>query len=248
MNEKLELIRNNFKKILAGKLRKLEVLKQKYQDAIADNDEEEKEELEISINELLFQIVSLQSKINNMREISAEDVEERKNIYRTYTESIKESISEDVPIVFHGNNNIGLVEEIIKSGGLFTPEERNVKYRSLATQIDVTQRGNIKTSLEFADPGVDTFMPYGAIFAFMPKDEEKEIVLKTGEGTEVPGGVQSISFKTEPERLIAIITTTENVERLRKVAQENGIDSNKVLTHEQFLKMCKEKFKGTRKM
>ena len=132
----------------------------------------------------------------------------------------------------------------MKSGGLFSPEQRGVGTKSLATQIDVSCKENINTTIGFAEPGINQYVPFGAIFAFMPREEEYHKVLHTGIGTEVDNGVQGVNFREEPDRLVAIITTNENLERLRKLASETGFDPAKVVTREGFLDMCKEKYRG----
>ena len=240
----VELVRDNLRAILDRKTARLAKLRELYKDAQDENDIGAMEDLEIKINDLLFNITILQSKINYMRKPYIEDMEERKDIKLNYNEKIKKTIREDVPMVFHGVSYLGVVEEILKSGGLFTLEERNMSIRSLANQIDVTQRGRIQTTLEFADPPGYYTLPYGAIFALMPLKEEEHKVLHTKEGSEVPGGIESINFREHPERLISIITTSENIDLIRSWCEKYMIDPNLVLTHEQFLELCKEKYSG----
>lgn len=239
MNSKIEILKNTYTNALEKNKNKLIKLREKVQ----ASDEDELEDLNISINDTLFNISVLESNLGNIREPSEEDARERVALFRGYKEKIDEAIPDDVPMVFHGNKTIGLVEEIMRSGGLFTPEERGAGFRTFATQVDVAFKKDIHTPLEFAESGLDFVLPYGAIFAMMPKEEEKEMVLKT-RGSEVSGGIDSINFMKEPDRLVAIITTKENIERLKKVALEVGIDEDKVVTHEEFLDKCKEKYKG----
>ena len=241
MREKVELLKNAYKNSIELNEKKLINLREKLNQAKIDEDEYDIEKLLFSINEVLFNIYSLKGKYHNLRVSIPDDTVERKKILKEYSKLIDEVIPDDVPLVFHGNNNIGLVEQIMKSGGLFTPEERGVGFRSFASQIDVAYKKDIHVPLEYADPMQDFILPYGAIFVFFPKENEIEKVLKTY-GSEVAGGVQSINFKTETDRLFAIITTKENIQRLKKIACEVGIDENIIVTHEEFLKMCKEKY------
>ena len=85
-------------------------------------------------------------------------------------------------------------------------------------------------------------MPYGAIIAFKPLDTELSKVYKTGSSSEVNGGVSSVNFKEEPDRLYGIITTTENISRVQNWCLENKIDINKVFTHDKFLEYCNKLF------
>ena len=77
---------------------------------------------------------------------------------------------------------------------------------SFANQIDVTYKSNIRVSCEFADSNNEN-LPYGAIFAFEPLENEREEVINTGDSSEVYGGVNGVNFREEPERLVGIITT-----------------------------------------
>lgn len=178
-----------------------------------------------------------------MRIDNQQDINDRLQIIKYFSKQINETIPDDIPMVFHGNNNIGTIYEIIKSGGLKTPEEREVDFKSFATQIDVGNKHDISVPVEFAEPGIEKCMPYGAIFAFYPKKDEIDKVLEKY-GTEVPGGVKSIDFKTENDRFVGIITTEENKKRIQEWLKESGIDFNKVFTHSEFIERCKEKFKN----
>ena len=181
--------------------------------------------------------------IDFIRPVTEEDIIERNNIFLNYAAKIKESIPDDIPYVFHGNSKIFSVIEIIKSGGLYTPEERNSSYNSFASQIDVTYKDNINASIKFADPGIKSFLPYGAIFVMLPKEEEKKKVLETKEESEVRGGITRVSFKEESDRLINLITTKENKNMLQKIMYENGFDGEKVVVHDEFIELCNKKYK-----
>lgn len=194
------------------------------------------------INDCLDRIIILKSKLTYMRENNKDDLEERNKIRKTYSKLIKEMIPDDTPIVFHGVNNIGVVEQIIKSGGLFSCDDRGISDRSFASGIDVSYKNNISVTLEFADPSINDFMPYGAIFVFKPLDSEIDRVIKTGESTEVLGGLSSVNFRNEPDRLYGIITTTENLARVKEWCKKYGFDDKKVFTHKEFLVECQKLF------
>lgn len=151
-----------------------------------------------------------------------------------------EVIPDGEPIVFHGVNNIETIKTIIESGGLKTPEERGVGFKSFATQIDVTAKKNIRTSCDFADAGARSFLPYGGMFVFYPKEYEKDNVLSTGDGTEVYGGVEGVDLREE--RFVGLITTDENVDEMKEIFHANGLDTKKIFTHEQFLEYCRRSF------
>lgn len=238
-NEIYEKVKNTFIKNHTEKVERLKIKKEQLLEAQNNKDNRKIEFYSKRITTLLQDISSLESIISCMRPNTDLDIAKRNDILNNYSQKVDEAIPDDVPLVFHGNKNINTVIEIIESGGLFTPEERNVDFKSFATQIDVTAKTNIRVSLEFADAGICSFMPYGAIFVFYPKLDEYDNVLKTKDSSEVSGGVRSISFKKEPERLFGIITTEENIEKIKTACKRNGIDASKVLTHEQFIEYSK---------
>lgn len=177
--------------------------------------------------------------IEFMRPSNDKDINSRLRIYKEFPKVIDETFPDGFPIVFHGTNNIGTVREILKTGGLLTPEQRNESRTSFASAIDVTYKSNILVSCEFADAGSGSFLPYGAIFAFKPKEDEIERVISTGQSSEVAQGVDGVSFRDQPQRLYGIITTPENIEKVKEWCEQYGIDSKKVFTHSKF----NEKFK-----
>lgn len=241
INQKFEQERNNYLELYSRYLKKIENLEDNIMffsssNFIYDNNENTKKML---INKVKY----YKGMIDFIRPVTEEDIIERNDIFLNYAGKIKEIIPDDIPYVFHGNSKIFSVIEIIKSGGLYTPEERNSSYNSFASQIDVTYKDNINASIKFADPGIKSFLPYGAIFVILPKEEEIKKVLETKNESEVKGGISRVSFKEEPDRLINIITTKENKKLLQEIMYENDFDEEKVVTHDEFIELCNKKFK-----
>jgi len=166
---------------------------------------------------------------------SDEDAKNRAEIIHSFPTKVAETVPDNLPLVFHGTDNISVVRKIIKDGGLLTPEQKGESMTSFAVGIDVAAKTNIRVPCEFAEPGLNRFMPYGAIFAFMPKAEEIEQVNQTGNSTEVFGGVDGVSFRDEPARLYGIITTQENITRVQDWCEQYGLPKEKVLTHDGFI-------------
>ena len=215
-----------------------------YAEAIKNNETIKAEIYASRVEKIKRRINELENQLSYMREDIPEDLEERKKIRQSFSQQVAEIIPDGVPMVFHGNNDIATIYEILKSGGLKTPEERGVDFKSFATQIDVANKYDIHVPIEFADPGIESARPYGAIFAFYPKKDEIYKVLENF-GSEVPGGVQSIDFKEDDERFVGVITTEENKERIQKWLQEFGMDDKKIFTHSEFIEMCKDRFKDS---
>ena len=193
------------------------------------------------INETKKSIAKKQDKISFMRPDNLDDIELRESIRANFARQIDAVIPDGIPMVFHGRPNLGTVKKIIQDGGLTSPDERGERFRSFATAIDVGPKKNLGAVLEFAEPKIGGGMPYGVIFAFYPTEAEKENVLATL-GTEVDGGVSSVNFRDNPNRLVGIISTPENIQLLKSWCEANGLDSNKVFTHEAFLLYCELEF------
>lgn len=230
------------RKNLESQKNSLTKYKTMYDEAIKSNETRKAEVYSSRVEKIKRRINELENQLSYMREDIPEDLEERKKIRQSFSKQVAEIIPDGIPMVFHGNNDIATIYEILKSGGLKTPEERGVDFRSFATQIDVANKHDIHVPVEFADPGIDSARPYGAIFAFYPKKDEIYKGLENF-GSEVPGGVQSIDFKEDDDRFVGIITTKENKERILKWLQEFGMDYKKIFTHLEFIEMCKDRFK-----
>lgn len=170
---------------------------------------------------------------------TVEDVDYRAKIIEWFPEKVREVVPDDLPLVFHGTSNIGAVRQIIRTNGLLTPEQRGESMTSFATGIDVGAKTNIRVPCEFAEPHSRYWMPYSAIFAFLPRTEEVDEVNRTGNSTEVFGGFNGVDFVQEPERLFGIITSPENIDRVQAWCEEYGLDVSKVMTHNDFVKSFK---------
>ena len=232
------------RKILESQKNSLTKYKTMYDEAIKNNETRKAEAYGSRVEKIKRRINELENQLSYMREDIPEDLEERKRIRQSFSKQVAEIIPDGIPMVFHGNNDIAAIYEILKTGGLKTPEERGVDFKSFATQIDVANKHDIHVPVEFADPGIDSARPYGAIFAFYPKKDEIYKGLENF-GSEVPGGVQSIDFKEDDDRFVGIITTEENKERIQKWLQEFGMDYKKIFTHLEFIEMCKDRFKDS---
>lgn len=230
------------RKNLESQKNSLTKYKTMYDEAIKSNETRKAEVYGSRVEKIKRRMNELENQLSYMREDIPEDLEERKKIRQSFSKQVTEIIPDGIPMVFHGNNDIATIYEILKSGGLKTPEERGVDFKSFATQIDVANKHDIHVPVEFADPGIDSARPYGAIFTFYPKKDEIYKGLENF-GSEVPGGVQSIDFKEDDDRFVGIITTEENKERIQKWLQEFGMDYKKIFTHLEFIEMCKDRFK-----
>ncbi len=242
MPQKAEIVRQYIEKNIESKKQSLDKNKKLLEEAQSKGEVNKVEIYDKRVKEIEKRIDSLQKQLNYIRDDNYKDLAEREEARKSFSKQVSEVIPDGVPMVFHGNNDISAIHDIIASGGLKTPEEQGIDFKSFATQIDVANKFDIHVPVEFAEPmsSAESCRPYGAIFAFYPKEEEMYKGLNNY-GSEVPGGVQSIDFKEE--RFIGIITTEENKERIQRWLKECKMDSSRVFTHSEFIQMCKEKFK-----
>ena len=174
------------------------------------------------INRNLTKIDEIENEINYMRDNDKEDLELRKRIKQDYSKLIKETIPDYAYVGFFGINSMSKIKELIETGIINQSE------------INITYKDNIRISLEDADNSITSYLPYGAIFAFMPDDveERKQRV-----------DDRKINLKESKDKLYAIITTPENIERIQNWCLKSKISINKVLTHKDFLKKSENLFK-----
>ena len=170
------------------------------------------------ISEYLKRIDDIKYEINYMRDNNKEDLELREKIKKTYSKIIKESVPDNTNIVFFGINNLLRIKRILEIGIISTNE------------VNITYKDNIRNSLDDADNTKTSYLPYGAIFAIKPYNMES--IKNT-----------RINFKESQDRLYGIITTQENIIEIQNYCLENGIDINKVFTHEEFIKKSEDLFK-----
>lgn len=241
MAQEFERVKNIMEKNIKTRQDRLFATQKLLDEAIKTNETKKIEVYSKIVEKTVNQITSLKNQLKYIREDTPQDIQERLNVRCTFSKNIQQVIPNGVPIVFHGRGNISTIYEIIKSGGLKTPEDRNVDFRSTAEQIDVGNKYNIDVPVEFAEPGVATCRPYGAIFAFYPKEEEKKQALVPC-GSQLSNGVSSIDFKNEDSRFVGVITTKENKHTIQQWLKEFNMDSNKVFTHAEFIEMCRKKF------
>lgn len=210
--------------------------------------EEEKEQLEQIKNNIRYaedMIKWTKCKKESVREPSLEDINEREQLNK-FMNDVDNVIPDDDPLVFHGNGNISMVKEIIRSGSLLTQEDRGYSISWSSSIICASSKSDISQSIMFANSYRNYYLPYGALFVIAPKDDMQKGVFKGAINTNIIIPLYSINFHLEPKRLVAIITTNENINDLKKIAKENKLNENLIMNHNDFIKMCKNKYSKNR--
>ena len=77
------------------------------------------------------------------------------------------------------------------------------------------------------------------LFVLRPESTEKDYI--------DANQMDSVYFDKHPEQLVAVVSTSENINTLKSFLSQANLDSNLVLTFEQFLKKEMEKSNLTKK-
>lgn len=145
-----------------------------------------------------------------LRPRNIEDMEYRQRQYNDFSDFIIKNIPDDLPLRFHGSP-LHASKEIILSGELSSPGDRlgvEISYDTPG-MVYVNTRDNIfNTVRNFCNLTYDYDTPAGCLFVVTPKDEHDEI---TGHNQTM----ESIYFKNNPDRLVAVISTPENISDLK---------------------------------
>lgn len=158
-----------------------------------------------------------------LRPSSEEDRAYRLKVMKELPKRILESTPPDLPLRFHGAP-IYTSREIIASKGLSSSVDRlgvETSY-DVSDQVSVTMSDTIKVTLDsYTGLAGEHEVPAGCVFVLLPKSEED-----SRSGVHMLMG--NVDFEEHPNRLFAVMTSGENVERVRQWAQDSGLDSTKV--------------------
>lgn len=183
---------------------KLRILRAKSRE-IDDINSKEKHEIYKEINNMIEKILNLNSSLEIVKIPSELELEERKSIISDFSKIISE-INTDDNLLYYGCASIDEVEYYIKTKNI-----GHINFQSL------------QESVLKADPGLNSFYPYGAILVF----ENKERISK----------YDNIFYD-----LKHIITIKENVEDLKKFCSDYRYSRSIVITHKDFINMCRVKY------
>lgn len=162
------------------------------------------------------------------RPLNKEDVRYRKIMRMKFDEELKSILDNTCAWCFHGTT-IWNAEKILKSASI-TSQENN------SNKIYVSTIQNVWFTVKHHADLLNFKYPAGCIFVVLPKNEEE---LQSARNN---NQIENVYFKTNPERLKAIITTPENINRVQAWVKESGIAAldNIVMDYEEFLTFAKE--------
>lgn len=182
-------------------------------------------------------ISTLESEIRLARDPIQADMDERKRLQINYAETIKQTIQNDVPVFFHGVRSCGSVQFIIESGHLgYTCEQKSSSFTASGKFDASTVSCCYETIDGYIGLGNNKHLPAGCMFVILPKDDKEQ---KRAREPNIIG-VETLYFNKEPERILAIASTNENIEYLRSLLKSNGYSQELACSFDEFPNIYKE--------
>lgn len=166
-----------------------------------------------------------------IRENQAADIDYRDQIVRTFARQVKNLLPEDSVLRFHGTP-VYFAEEILKSGKISSSADRfdgYIKSTDMAGEISVADVNGLGRTVNYF---VDAYaylrcMPCGCLFVL------------DGEGQTSEQNARSVmdlvDFNKDPERLVAVISSPENMEKIKDWLEDAGLSPELACTFENFV-------------
>lgn len=214
-------------------IKKLEAAQKTYDKMLADNGPRKEIKLQYERNKVALHENSLsliENKLKFLRPGNEEDIAYRVRQNSMFAEKVSPLVPDDIPLRFHGCP-IYAAEKIIESGEISSSVDRigvATSYDGVG-QISVTNKESINITIQgYTDLTYDYNLPAGCVFVITPQDRADE---KSGEHQLMNG----VDFKSNPERLVAVISTPENVPVLQSWLSKNGMESEKAIDFDGFI-------------
>ncbi len=174
------------------------------------------------------------------------DMKYRRVQKATFAERLQKLLPKNYPNCFHGTT-IWNTQEILNSGSLSAEIDRKGFSENVLNcpgVISVTTLEDLWwTVKEFADLSNFEY-PAGCIFVLEPKDEREQISAKENKT------IGNVNLLCESKRLKNIITTPENLERVRGWLEKSeiNVDGEIVISYEDFLRISQKEFEKEREL
>lgn len=216
MNDKFEDYKKTLSDYREQKIKEIRALREE-QRKITAKEEKKAFALNNKIDSLIEDILNIENTIRIIREPNKEDLESRIDVMNNFESNVNGLVPSSYTVIYKGISNIEEVDALIKSRG-----------KIFVSRDDFNDPYGIKG----AEPGIDSFKPYGAIFVFISREEQKRT---------------AYDLKNDSYLLSAIITTDENIDKLVEGCNFSGLDRRKVMNHEQFVEYLNSKYERSRK-
>ena len=219
--------------ITIAKLSKaLNETEQEYKEALVNGTKYIIKEYERILNQDKYKLENYKDISQLLREPQREDIEYRIRQFEEFPSQIAKKIADDKMLCFHGTTIVG-AKNIMRTGEISSGADRFGRSTSFDPpgKISVTNKDTIDTSVRQYMRLIDDFCyPAGCIFVISAKNKEEYQNLSSG------WMIDNVSFKNEPERLVAVISTPENMGRLKQWENEGGIDTSKIMDFDSFIR------------
>lgn len=176
------------------------------------------------VSTALHTIEVIKSKIEFARPRSAEDIAYRQRVMDELGRAIVETVPSGYPLRFHGAP-LYAIRDILASGGLSSSVDRLGAPTSydVADQVSVTMPDTIDTTISgYTGLAGDEYMlPTGGIFVLLPRSQEEA---EAGSSMLM----NNVNFSAHPEQLVSLLTSHENLPRVREWATNAGISPDAV--------------------
>lgn len=229
---------NKYEEEYNQELLKLKVQREKLEESYERDQEklekailENSKHVEIIRNQLIRKqngLNNIYNELENIRVGSLELEEEKLNIYNNFCNQLRSIIDDDKKFYYHGCKDLSLVKQIIESKKIVSGSDRTGVETSLdvAGTISVTTIKSLDVTIQgYAGLQNPSYLPAGAIFVIKPNDDYDENSIITS----------NVDFE-EDNRLVAIITTNENVSKVKDWLSINGLDESICYNYDEFLK------------
>lgn len=177
-----------------------------------------------------YRLDLIEGKLKFLRLGNEEDASYRLRQYNDFADKVKPLIPQDLPLRFHGCP-IDAAEKIIVSGEISSAADRTGIETSFngTDQISVTTREDLSTTVrEYTNLTANYNMPAGCIFVITPKNLDDEISANKQL-------MHNVNFKDTPDRLVAVISSPENIPELKSWLHQNGCSPQKAIDFDGFV-------------
>ena len=196
-------------------------------------------------DEYLRQINHLSEELSFTRPDTPADKEERKRTLKTYADTIRNTVTDEHPLWFHGIRHIASLEKILTSGYLGYLEEEESRSLTSPGTVDVTSKYSVDTTIENFCGLSSNYLPAGCIFVLTPKNADETRLTQASDSEQ---NIKTVYFAKNPDRLYAIVSTTENIDYITGLAEKYGLSKEKIHSFDSFIEKYKEDFRQDKHM
>lgn len=167
-----------------------------------------------------------------MRPNKQADIAERKAAFVNFAQKVLAVDPEgELALRFH-STTLAATKDIIESGGLISSVDRLdgfLETTNYSNEISVSEIQNIQYSINYWTDieGYHGCRPCGCMFVVQPRTQEEANMIAGRQ-------MHNVLFHEHPEQLIAIVTTSENVEKVKGWLREVGLFVDDVYRFDEF--------------